>query len=215
MGEEQIKGFKTVKKGRIYTGEIQEKKSRFISCLSCIKSEGEATEFLESVRKKHYDARHNCSAYLIKAEPGFPDILHSSDDGEPSGTAGKPIMSVIEGEGLKNVIIVVTRYFGGTLLGTGGLVRAYTESAKEAVKAAEIITISPFINVGFSFDYAKEGAVRRLLERYGVFPEETEYGERVFFGADIPLDQKNGFREQLKEILSGLEGFEERRIIMK
>ncbi len=144
-----------------------------------------------------------------------PDIVHSSDDGEPSGTAGKPILSVLEGEGLKNVILTVTRYFGGTLLGTGGLVRAYTDSAKEAVKAAEIIEISPFTETLLTFDYSKEGAVRRLLESFGVYPKDTGYTERVLFRADIPVSDTEIFKAKLNEVLSGLQGYEEKGIVMK
>lgn len=204
--------YRTIREGRIFTGEITEKKSRFLSCLSFIHNEEEAASFLNSVKKKHYDARHNCSAYILY---GSPDTVHSSDDGEPSGTAGKPILSVIEGEGLKNVILVVTRYFGGTLLGTGGLVRAYTDSAKEAVKAAEIITISPFMESVATFDYSKEGAVRRLLESFGVFPESPEYSDKVRFRVQIPVESNEAYKTRLNEILSGLEGYEEMGIIMK
>lgn len=209
--------YRTVKKDMVYSGEITEKKSRFIGYIKHVESEEEAAEFLNSIRKKHYDARHNCSAYIIPGSGGAGDILHSSDDGEPSGTAGKPIMAVLEGEGLKSVILVVTRYFGGTLLGTGGLVRAYTDASKEAVKAAEdsgIITVAPFIPVSFSFDYSKEGSVRRLLEKYGVFPADTEYSEKVLFRVSIPEESAGAFKDGVRELLSGLEGYEEGEAVM-
>ena len=209
--------YRTVKKDMVYSGEITEKKSRFIGYIKRVESEDEAASFLNEIRKKHYDARHNCSAYIIPGSGGAGDILHSSDDGEPSGTAGKPIMAVIEGEGLKNVILIVTRYFGGTLLGTGGLVRAYTEAAKEAVKAAGdkgIVTVAPFIPVSFSFDYPKEGAVRRLLEKYGVFPADTEYSEKVLFRVSIPEESAGAFKDGVRELLSGLDGYEENEVIM-
>lgn len=112
------------------TDEIVEKKSRFIGYVCHIESEEEALDFVTSIKKKHYDARHNCYAYSIGEEQ---PLLRFSDDGEPGGTAGKPILEVITGRGLHNVCIVVTRYFGGTLLGTGGLVRAYTEASKAFV----------------------------------------------------------------------------------
>lgn len=209
--------YRTVKKDMVYSGEITEKKSRFIGYIKHVESEEEAAEFLNSIRKKHYDARHNCSAYIIPGSGGAGDILHSSDDGEPSGTAGKPIMAVLEGEGLKSVILVVTRYFGGTLLGTGGLVRAYTDASKEAVKAAEdsgIITVAPFIPVSFSFDYSKEGSVRRLLEKYGVFPADTEYSDRVRFKVNLPEESAGSFKNSIQELLSGLDGYEENEVIM-
>ncbi len=209
--------YRTVKKDMVYSGEITEKKSRFIGYLKHVESEDEASAFLTEIRKKHYDARHNCSAYIIYGENGVQDTVHSSDDGEPSGTAGKPIMAVIEGEGLKNVILVVTRYFGGTLLGTGGLVRAYTDAAKEAVKNASdngMVTMAPFIPVSFSFDYPKEGAVRRLLEKYGVFPADTEYSEKVLFRVNLPEESAGSFKNNVQELLSGLEGYEEGEAVM-
>ncbi|MCR5024882.1 MAG: YigZ family protein [Lachnospiraceae bacterium] len=209
--------YRTVKKDMVYSGEITEKKSRFIGYIKHVESEEEAVEFLNSIRKKHYDARHNCSAYIIPGSGGAGDILHSSDDGEPSGTAGKPIMAVIEGEGLKNVILVVTRYFGGTLLGTGGLVRAYTDAAKEAVKTAMeggLVTMAPFIPVTFSFDYPKEGAVRRLLEKYGVIPADTEYSDRVRFRVNLPEENAGSFKNSIRELLSGLTDYTEDEALM-
>ena len=201
--------YRTIKKDKVYTGEIVEKKSRFIAALFHVDSEAAAAEFLASIRKKHYDAKHNCSAYIIAGENKAPDILHSSDDGEPSGTAGKPIMNVLTGAELKNVILVVTRYFGGTLLGTGGLVRAYTDAAKIAVENADIIIMAEFIRVAVTFDYKNEGAVRRLLDEMGLYPKDTEYSDRVKFSADIPADFKDAFRKRLTEALSGSALYEE------
>ena len=111
-------------------GEIVEKKSRFIATLRPVNSEEEAVSFIEEMKKKYWDARHNCSAFVIgpKAE-----LTRCSDDGEPSGTAGRPMLEVLLGEEVRNVAVVVTRYFGGTLLGTGGLVRAYTQAVKEGL----------------------------------------------------------------------------------
>ena len=113
--------------------EIVEKKSRFIGYAQPVSSEEEAYAFVESVKKKHYDARHNCHAFAIGKEN---TLYRFSDDGEPQGTAGKPILEVISGNQVTDICIVVTRYFGGTLLGTGGLVRAYTEAAKLALADA-------------------------------------------------------------------------------
>ncbi len=195
----------TVKENCIFTGEVTEKKSRFIAYLSHVSSPEEAVSFLNSIKKKHYDAKHNCSAYIIAGEEGAPDILHSSDDGEPSGTAGKPIMSVLSGAGLKNVILVVTRYFGGTLLGTGGLVRAYTDASKEALKAAEngIVRVTDSRDLSFTFDYRNEGKVRRILEDYGLFPVNTEYGERVCFLVSAESEVAELLTDTLTEKLSG------------
>ena len=115
-------------------GEIVEKKSRFIGQIEVVKTEEEAYAFIEKIKKKHYDARHNCFAFSIGED--MP-LQRFSDDGEPQGTAGKPMLEVINGSGIHNICIVVTRYFGGTLLGTGGLVRAYTDASKEALKYCE------------------------------------------------------------------------------
>ena len=197
--------YRTLIENTVYTGEITEKKSRFIAYLSQVSSPEEAVSFLTSIKKKHYDAKHNCSAYIIAGEEGAPDILHSSDDGEPSGTAGKPIMSVLSGAGLKNVILVVTRYFGGTLLGTGGLVRAYTDASKEALKAAEngIVRVTDSRDLSFTFDYRNEGKVRRILEDYGLFPVNTEYGERVCFLVSAESEVAELLTDSLTEKLSG------------
>ena len=195
----------TVRENKIYTGEIVEKKSRFIAYLSFVSSGEEAAAFLSSIKKKHYDARHNCSAYIIRGDDGAPDILHSSDDGEPSGTAGKPIMNVLSGAKLKNVIMVVTRYFGGTLLGTGGLVRAYTNASLEALKNAEddIYTVCAYEDIVVSFDYQNEGKVRRILEDFGISPGETEYTEKVRFHIKIEEERAEMLKETLVESLSG------------
>lgn len=195
--------YRSLKKDQIYTGEITEKKSRFLSYLTFAGSEEEALSFIDSIRKKHHDARHNCSAYVIAGNAG--DTVHSSDDGEPSGTAGKPMLSVLSGAELKNAVLVVTRYFGGVLLGTGGLVRAYTDAAKEALKAAEsgIVSMDEYTVFSISFDYAKEGSVRRLLEKYGAFPSDTAYSDRVEFRAEIVSEKGDSFNKELTETLSG------------
>lgn len=111
---------------------VIEKKSKFIANIFYVESEDEAKEILNNIKKKHYDARHNCFAYRIKEEKGI--LQKQSDDGEPSGTAGGPMLNILEKQELANVIVVVTRYFGGILLGTGGLVKAYSEAAKEAIE---------------------------------------------------------------------------------
>ena len=115
---------------------VEVKKSRFLAELRHITSVDEAESFLYEIKKEHYDARHHCSAYILRGQEGAPDITRYSDDGEPQGTAGRPMLEVLTREELKDVMIVVTRYFGGTLLGTGGLVRAYTKSLTTALDKA-------------------------------------------------------------------------------
>lgn len=203
--------FKTISENRIITSEIVEKKSKFIGQLTHVRTAGEAAAFLDSVRKKHHDARHNCSAYIIAGEGTAPDNEHSSDDGEPSGTAGKPILTVLKGEGLKNAVLVVTRYFGGILLGPGGLSRAYSDAAKEVVTNASdsIVTMGEFIRVSLKFDYANEGAVRRILDNFGVFPKDTDYADKVGFGVYVPLEIREALKKEVVERLSGAADIEE------
>ncbi len=129
---------------------FRSKKSRFIANVVPVSSEEEAEEFIESMKKKYWDARHNCYAYII-GERG--EIKRFSDDGEPGGTAGKPILEVLAGEGITNAAIVVTRYFGGTLLGTGGLVRAYGAAAKEGLSASAVINKIPGMRLSITTDY--------------------------------------------------------------
>ena len=112
-------------------GEYVEKKSRFIATLRACESEEEAVRFIEEMKKKYWDARHNCSAFVIGSRA---ELTRCSDDGEPSGTAGRPMLEVLTGEGIRNAAVVVTRYFGGVLLGTGGLVRAYTQADRKSTR---------------------------------------------------------------------------------
>ena len=132
------------------TAEITEKKSRFIASLRPVQSEEEALLFLEETRKKYWDARHNCYAWII-GENG--EQKRCSDDGEPSQTAGRPMLDVLEGEGICNACAVVTRYFGGTLLGTGGLVRAYSGAVQAGFKSSTVLAVMPGVRTAVSSDY--------------------------------------------------------------
>lgn len=129
------KEYRTVYEGG--EGEVVEKKSRFIASVRPVSTEEEALAFIETIRKKHWNASHNCFAYVIGERS---ELARYSDDGEPGGTAGKPMLDVLKGEALCNTAVVVTRYFGGTLLGTGGLVRAYSQAVKEGLASSVIIT---------------------------------------------------------------------------
>ncbi len=152
------------------------KGSRFIGRIYSINDKDEAERKLDEVRKRFYDATHNCFAYSAGISDGI--VTRSSDDGEPSGTAGRPILAVLEGSGLSNVLLVVTRYYGGTNLGTGGLIKAYTEAAKAAVETArrEIIEIKD--TVRFAYEYSMTSLVMNLINKYGasVFSEEFRSG---------------------------------------
>ena len=166
-------------------GEYEEKKSRFIATIEPVSSEEEASAFITGIRKKYYDARHNCSAYVI-GDNG--EKTRCSDDGEPSGTAGRPMLEVLTGAGVTNVCVVVTRYFGGTLLGTGGLVRAYTQAVKEALADCTVIDRKQGFRVEFTCDYNDFEKIRYMAGQKGYHITGTDYGEnvRISFVADDP-----------------------------
>ena len=143
-------------------GEIEEKKSRFLGVAAPVSSEEEAETILAAIRKEHYKARHHCYAFIL----GEDRVKRrSSDDGEPSGTAGLPILNVIDGSGCTDMLIVVTRYFGGTLLGTGGLVRAYTKAAQKALDATEIVEMCACANLTVTLPYADYDRVQYALQQ--------------------------------------------------
>lgn len=177
-------------------GEIIEKKSRFIGYVRHVETEEEANDFITEIKKKHYDARHNCYAYSIGEEQ---EVLRFSDDGEPGGTAGKPILEVITGEGLKNVCVVVTRYFGGTLLGTGGLVRAYTDAAKECITATEIVCKQMVQPLSIITNYTDLGKIQYILGSAGIDIKDSEYGENVVLQVEIFVDDVEGVEKELVE----------------
>lgn len=140
--------------------ELVEKKSRFIATIRPVSSEEEAVAFIEEMKKKYYDARHNCSAFVIGSKG---ELTRSSDDGEPSGTAGRPMLEVLTGSGIRNIAVVVTRYFGGVLLGTGGLVRAYSGAVKMALEQCETITRRYGVQMLIKTDYNGVGKIQYLL----------------------------------------------------
>ena len=179
--------YKTVK-GEA-TGTIYEKKSEFIGYIAHAKTEAEAQEFLAKIRKKHYDARHHCYAYIIKDE----GIIRQSDDGEPSKTAGMPILEVLRHSGLEDEIIVVTRYFGGSLLGTGGLVRAYTEGAKAALNAAEILTYKTCVDLNITVDYSLYDKITTLCQNKNGKIIDTQFTDNV----TITIRMLSGTQDEL------------------
>ena len=171
-------GFVTVSEET--TAEYTEKRSRFIATLYPCDTEEKAAEFINKMRSEYWDARHNCFAYSV--ENGA--VKRFSDDGEPHGTAGKPILEVIEGAGITNTVIVVTRYFGGVLLGTGGLVRAYTKAAKDAVDLSQRVLMTPCNVFSCSCSYSDRERLVKLIEDCGGTVEDTLYtadGELKFY----------------------------------
>ena len=145
------------------TAEIIEKKSRFIANIFYVANVEEAEEKLAEIRKKYYDAKHNCFAYVIGING---EQVKSSDDGEPQGTAGHPMLDILKGNELTNCIAIATRYFGGTLLGTGGLVRAYSDSLKAAIANAKLAEIKNAYEVAFDVNYDDYGKIEKLIQNY-------------------------------------------------
>lgn len=156
--------------------EIEEKKSRFIAQTFPVTSEEEALSFIGQVKKKHYDARHNCYAYVIGKNH---EVQRFSDDGEPSGTAGKPILEILLKEDIHNGLIVVTRYFGGTLLGTGGLIRAYGRGAKAGIKASEIAEVRQGSLFQIGVAYTDLGKIEYFIRQEEILIMEQRYEEEV------------------------------------
>ena len=180
-------------------GEYTEKRSRFIGRIWPVESEAEALEHLAAVRKEHYDARHTCFAYIIR-EGG---TVRYGDDGEPQGTAGQPILAVLSGAELTNVCCAVTRYFGGVLLGTGGLVRAYTAAAKAALADAGISRMAQWLCLRIPCPYPLSERVKRLLEQHEAVIEDTAFGADVSLRALVRADRAAAFAEALRELTAG------------
>ena len=175
-------------------GKITEKKSVFIGAVASVHSEEEALAFIAEKKKEHYDARHNCFAYLIGDNN---EILRSSDDGEPSGTAGRPMLDVLLGANLHNVCVVVTRYFGGVLLGTGGLVRAYTKATEEGIKACTLLERHIGAHMSLDMDYGLLGKVQYLLNERNIFIADSTYSDRVLFDVYVDEDEAESLKKEL------------------
>ena len=186
-------------------GEIVEKKSRFIATIQKVDTEEEAIAFIESIKKKYWDARHNCSAFVIGSRA---ELTRCSDDGEPSGTAGRPMLEVLLGEEIRNIAVVVTRYFGGVLLGTGGLVRAYTQAVKEGLSNCTVGAMVYGYEVMLSTDYNGVGKILYLLGQYGVEPMESDYGEGVKIHIRVRSEIAEQLRKEFIEATSGKIGWE-------
>lgn len=178
--------------------ELVEKRSRFIGQVWPAASEEEARARIEETKKKHYDARHNCWCYIIQDGP-----VRYSDDGEPQGTAGQPMLNVFQREGVVNVVCVVTRYFGGVLLGAGGLVRAYTQSAKDALDAAGISVVRRWVAMEVPCTYAQFEGMRREVESFGGVVEQVDYGADVVLSTLLPEERAAEFAARLVEVSAG------------
>ena len=178
--------------------EYIEKKSRFLGGVYPVTSEQEAKEILERVRKQHYDARHNCWCYILKSGQ-----KRYSDDAEPQGTAGQPMLNVFEREGVVDVLCVVTRYFGGILLGAGGLCRAYTKAAKDALDAAGISKMQPWLRQQITVSYALFERAKLLIAAQEGAVEDAQYGADILITYRIPEGADERLRTALREASSG------------
>lgn len=193
-----VERLRTVYQGGV--GEIVEKKSRFIATVRLVESEEEALTVLEAARKKYWDATHNCFAYVIGERR---ETVRCSDDGEPSGTAGRPMLDVLLGEKITNVIVIVTRYFGGTLLGTGGLVRAYSRAVQEGLAHSRLIEKMYGVRMEIQSDYTGIGKIQYLLASGQIPVLDTRYTDQVVTEVLVPKGQADRIRSEITEGTNG------------
>ena len=181
-------------------GEIVEKKSRFIATIRPVESEEEALSFIAEMRKKYWDATHNCTAFVIGENH---EQMRCNDDGEPSQTAGRPMLDVLLGEDVHNCCAVVTRYFGGTLLGTGGLVRAYSAAVKEGLKNCQILEKQLARKLTVETDYTGLGKIQYILGEEKISVLDSQYADKVVLTLLVPVDQLDPLMEKLTEGTNG------------
>ena len=193
-----MKAYNTIYEGG--TDEIVEKKSRFIAQVFPVETEEEVATILEQMKKKYWDARHNCYAFVLGETS---QISRCSDDGEPSGTAGRPILEVINGKELTNILIVVTRYFGGTLLGTGGLVREYSQSAQAGIMASKVIRKEVGYRVSIDTDYNGIGKLQYVAMQNNIAILDTQYTDKVQMILLVPIEQTESLLKEVTEATAG------------
>ncbi|EPY08448.1 hypothetical protein AZ66_15490 [Paenibacillus sp. E194] len=193
-----LEQYKTVR--QFGSKEIVIKKSRFIGYGKPVANEEEAIAFIDEIKKQHWNATHNCSAYVIGERD---EIQKASDDGEPSGTAGKPILEVMKNQGLKNTVIVVTRYFGGILLGAGGLIRAYTDGAVAAIEAADAIVKVLHQEVFVEIDYTWLGKLENELRNRETRMGETQFTDKVTLTCLPVVSETERFMAWITDLTQG------------
>lgn len=179
------------------SAQIVEKKSKFIANVYYVQSQEEAENILKEIRKKYYDAKHNCYAYSILTNNGT--INKMSDDGEPSGTAGAPMLNIITKNELTNILVVVTRYFGGILLGTGGLVKAYSEATMKALEKAKIVNEEIGYEVEITILYNEWEKVKYYLEKSNILIAEVKYNDKIVSKIEVTEEEKNKIKELIEE----------------
>jgi uncharacterized YigZ family protein len=193
-----VESYKTVR--GLGSKEIVIKKSKFIGFSKPVATEAEAIVFIEDIKKSHWNATHNCSAYMIGHRN---DIQKQSDDGEPSGTAGKPILEVIRNQGLSNIVIVVTRYFGGIMLGAGGLIRAYTDGAVAAIESGEVVTHVLHREIFVEVEYTWLGKIENELRNHEVRLGETFFTEKVILTCLPRNNEAETFKSWMTDLTQG------------
>ena len=196
--ETTANGYRVVYEGG--EGEIVEKKSRFIATVRPVETEEEAVAFINEMKKKYWDARHNCSAFVIGSRQ---EVTRCSDDGEPAQTAGRPMLDVLLREGITNVAVVVTRYFGGGLLGTGGLVRAYQSATQAGLAASKIIEKRQGKKLIIHTDYNGLGKLQYLFGQQKTAILDTEYAADVVLTILVPVEQKDFLYKEITEQTNG------------
>lgn len=196
--ETTANGYRVVYEGG--EGEIVEKKSRFIATVRPVETEEEAVAFINEMKKKYWDARHNCSAFVIGSRQ---EVTRCSDDGEPAQTAGRPMLDVLLREGITNVAVVVTRYFGGVLLGTGGLVRAYQSATQAGLAASKIIEKCLGKKLIIHTDYNGLGKLQYLFGQQKTAILDTEYAADVVLTILVPVEQKDFLYKEITEQTNG------------
>ena len=192
-----MKNYKTVADSEIFSAEYEIKKSIFIAHVKHVETEESAREFVQSIRKKYFDATHNCSAWIL-GELG--NIQKSNDDGEPSGTAGNPILDTIKKHELTNTAVVVTRYFGGIKLGAGGLIRAYSHTATLGLDAAKIVQMTTFQQVELTLEYNFLATVENFLRQKNIIVTNSEYAEIVTLTVILLPDVAENFLVELTNL---------------
>lgn len=198
-----LEKYKTVYEGG--EGEIVEKKSRFIATVRPVESEEAALAFLEEMKKKYWDARHNCYVYSVGMNREF---TRCSDDGEPSGTAGRPMLDVVLGDDIYNVAVVVTRYFGGVLLGTGGLVRAYSKAVQKGLAASKVILKQKGIALKITTDYTGIGKIQYIAGERNIPILDSEYTDKVVMKLLVPVQDVGSVQKAVTEGTNGRAGIE-------
>lgn len=194
-----MKSYKTILKEGYFL--FEEKKSRFIARAKPVLSEQEAIDFIQSIKTSCWDATHNCYAYSIDADSLYQRY---SDDGEPQGTAGLPMLDIIRKKELQNVVVVVTRYFGGTLLGAGGLVRAYSKACAGGLEDGGEILVMPCLKLKIPIEYHLSGKLQNMLLNEGFIITQTEYTEEVTYTVYIKEEERESLEQKIREITGGI-----------